>query len=152
MTAKRPGDRRPSPAQALRLGGLACLWLAVALLMVRSALGDPFDPARVGTAAYGHNHEGALLEGLVWTFTELVIVYAILRPWSYDRSLGRALAALALLAPWTAFSLLMTMHAGGIVALHFLWLAALTAAVVGVAGINAFHRLRDRRAASRAVY
>ena len=38
------------------------------------------------------------------------------------RNWGRALGALALLVPWTGLSIVMTMHAGGIVALHALWL------------------------------
>lgn len=145
MPPRRAGDRRLSPAQALRLGGLACLWFAVAALMIRSAVVDPFDPARIGSAAYGHNHEGALLEGLIFTATELVIVTAILRPWSYDRSLGRALAALALLAPWTGLSLVLTMHAGGIAALHFLWLAALVLVVLAIIVVGVVDRIRRPR-------
>ncbi|MEZ4452543.1 MAG: hypothetical protein R3B09_23970 [Nannocystaceae bacterium] len=132
--------------QALRLGGLASLWFATAALMVRSVLGDPYDPTRTGTAAYGHNHEGALLEGLVWTFTEMVILYAILRPWSYQRSWGRSLAALALLAPWTALSMVLTMHAGGVVVTHFLWLAILTVIVLVLALTSGFAAITARRA------
>ncbi|MEZ4383176.1 MAG: hypothetical protein R3A79_17745 [Nannocystaceae bacterium] len=127
-----PAPSRVGLGHALRLAGLPCLWLAIVVLMVRSHLGDPYDPALEGTAAYGHNHEGALLQALVWTFTELVIVSAILRPWSYRRSWGRALGALALLVPWTGLSLMMTMHAGGIVALHALWLLLVTVLVAVV--------------------
>lgn len=121
--------QRVGLGRALRLAGLPCLWLAIVVLMIRSHLGDPYDPALTGTEAYGHNHEGALLQGVIWTFTELVIVSAILRPWTYRRSWGRALGALALLVPWTGLALLMTMHAGGIVALHALWLMLVTALV-----------------------
>lgn len=115
--------------RTLRLAGLPCLWLAIVVLMIQSHLDDPYNPALTGTAAYGHNHEGALLQGMIWTFTEVVIVSAILRPWTYRRNWGRALAALALLVPWTGLSLLLTMHAGGIVALHTLWLMLITALV-----------------------
>ena len=66
----------------------------------------------------------------------LVIVSAILRPWTYRRNWGRALGALALLVPWTGLSIVMTMHAGGIVALHALWLM-LVAVIVFVALLSA---------------
>jgi len=115
--------------RALRLGALPSLWLAFALMMVRDYLGDPYDPTLVGTAAYGHNDEGALLMGLGWSFTELVIIVGILRPWSYQRSWGRGIGAVALLLPWTALSVLALMHAGGVFALHALWVMFL---LVGV--------------------
>lgn len=128
----------PGPGWALRVAGLACLWLAVVVMMVRDDLRDPFNAALEGTARYGHNHEHALVEGILWTLSELVLLYAILRPWSYRRSWGRALGALALLVPWTGLSMVMTMHAGGIVALHFLWLLLVTLLVAGVLVIGLF--------------
>lgn len=108
----------------LRLGGLPILWVATALLMARDHRNDPYDPRRQGTSAYGHNHAGALLQGLVLTLVELVVVYLILRPGSYSRSWVRSALALVIYVPWTAVSMFMTMHAGGIFALHFLWLAS----------------------------
>ena len=90
--------------------------------MVRDWIIDPYNSALAGAARYGHNHSGALGEGLAACFIELVLLVALLRPWSFDRSWGRALGALALTLPWTVFSMVITMHAGGIVAIHFLWL------------------------------
>lgn len=98
--------------------------------MARDYLADPPSAAWVGTQAYGHNHEGALVQGLVFTAIELVVLLALLRPWSYDRAWGRALVTLLLLAPWTLFAMMMTMHAGGVLVLHFLWLALLCVLVL----------------------
>jgi hypothetical protein len=95
-----------------------------------------------GTRAYGHNQFGALANGIMLTVLELVVLLAILRPWSYDRSWGRSLVAALLLLPVTAFSMLMTMHAGGIITLHFLWtLAALIGVTIAfVAGVVSRYR------------
>jgi len=129
-----PSGQETSIAWALRIGGIGCLALAFAALMARSYfLGDPPDPSRVGTAGYGHNHAGALAEGLLMTLSEAAALYLILRPWSYRRSWGRALGALALLAPWTAIAAILTMHAGGVVMLHLAWLLCLDVIVLGLA-------------------
>jgi len=131
-TAQRPELRR-----ALRLGGLPCLWLAFAVMMVRNYLGDPYDPSLEGTAAYGHNQEGALLQGLGLSLSELIIVSGILRPWSYDRSWGRGIATFALLLPWTALALLSMMHSGGVFALHALWLMIVLVGVLVMTIVSA---------------
>jgi hypothetical protein len=112
--------------------GLVLLWITAAAAMVLDHVGDPHDPAREGTAAYGHNAPGSLELGLIVTLVELLIVWAILRPGSYRRSWGRAVIALVLLGPWLAASLLMTMHAGGIFVIHLLWVFALTALCGGL--------------------
>lgn len=118
---------------ALRYGGsvlgralLVLLWITAAAAMVLDHRGDPYDPARSGTAVYGHNGPDSLWLGLVVTFVELLIVWAILRPGSYQRSWGRAAIGLGLLGPWLVVSLMATMHAGGIVVIHLLWVFTLT--------------------------
>ena len=127
----------PDLRHALRLGGLPCLWLTIALMMVRNHLGDPYTPELSGTAIYGHNPPGALLQGLIWSFSELVILMAILRPWSYRHSWTRGLGAVAILLPWAGLSVIMTMHAGGIVALHALWIALLLVIMLVVTTVSA---------------
>ncbi len=112
-------------ARGARLGALPALWGITASLMVRDYIRDPYDPALLGTSGYGHNHQGALAQGLVLTLVELVFVYAILRPPSYDRSWARALGAFLLLLPWTGVWMVLTMHTGGVITIHFLWLASL---------------------------
>lgn len=127
------------------------LWLATAALMARSAALDPYDPQRSGTSGYGHNHDGALLEGLVATAIELLVLCVILRPWSLDRTRwGRALVVCLVFTPWAITSAMLSMHAGGIFMLHFLWnlaisaLAALLALGLGIAAI-AYSGMNSKR-------
>jgi hypothetical protein len=89
---RRVGDsRRMTPAaRALRIAPLPLLWLTTVILMARSWAGDPYDPTLEGTDRYGHNHDGALTDGVAFTVIELAVLLAILRPWSYDRSWGRS--------------------------------------------------------------
>ena len=134
--------KRIDLGRAFRLGARPCLWLAFAVLMVQSAVRDPYDPTLTGTAAYGHNQEGALLMGLGWSLSELVILTGILRPWSYHRSWGRGLGAVALLLPWTALSILSMMHAGQIFALHALWLLVVLVAIITVTTVSIVRRDR----------
>ena len=129
--------RQPDLRQALRLGGLPCLWLAFAVMMVRNYLGDPYDPSLEGTAAYGHNQEGALLQGILFSLSELVILTGLLRPWSYNRSWGRGMVAVALLLPWTALAVVSMMHSGGVFALHALWLMVVLVGVVVLTLVSA---------------
>lgn len=106
----------------LRIGWLPLLAVLTAAAMIRSWIGDPYRPEVELRDQYGHNGEGALVRGLVLVAIELVVLLAILRPWSYHRSWGRALAAAIALAPWTLLSTVLTMHAGGVISLHALWL------------------------------
>ena len=87
-------------------------------------LRDPFDPLLEGTARYGHNPPGALANGLVLITVELAVAVLLLRPWSRP-SPGSTLIGLLLAAPWALCSMLMTMHAGGVIAIHFVWTAVL---------------------------
>jgi hypothetical protein len=115
--------------KAIRVALLPALWVATASLMARDWTSDPYNPSLTGSDVYGHNHEGALVEGLVLTLIELAVLTAILRPWSYDRSWGRSLVAAALLVPWAAISMIGSMHQGSIRVLHFTWVFV---ALVGI--------------------
>jgi hypothetical protein len=117
---------------ALRTFGLAALWAVAAAGMVSSSLRDPYDPALQGTQRYGHNHQGALREGLVASLVELAVLYVVLQPWMKSgRTWLRVLAVLVPLVPWTLFSGVLCMHAGDIVVIHFLWLLAVVLVLVG---------------------
>ena len=119
-------------------------WAMVAALMAQSWSSDPYDPALTGTSAYGHNGEGALSTGLLLTGVEALVLLAALRPWSYSaKAWWRPLAVLPLAIPWTLLSAVLTMHAGGIIAIHLLWLLLICAALVltTVAGVIARARL-----------
>ena len=122
-----------------RLWPLALFAGAVAL-MITSWQADPFDPSLEGTRRYGHNHDGALVEIGLWTLAELVILYAVLAPGSVGRRVWRAIAALLLFAPWTLVSLLLVMHAGGILGIHALWLMAVDVGITIVLATRAVAR------------
>jgi hypothetical protein len=111
--------------------GLVCAWLAVVVLMVLDHRRDPYDPSREATATYGHNDEGALAHGIVMTLVELVVFLVVLRPWGARRSTGRAAAALVLFGAWSVLSLVWVMHAGGIMAIHAVWVVVLAAVALG---------------------
>lgn len=100
------------------------LWLVTVVLAIRDYVGDPPDPTRLGTAAYGHNSEGVLTLVLPLTLVELGVALVLLRPQG-RRSWLRVVAALVGFLLWAAASLLMTMHAGGVLALHAAWVVAL---------------------------
>jgi hypothetical protein len=127
-----------------RVAALPLFWALTALLMARDWANDPYDPKLWGTDRYGHNHEGALVQGLSFTLVELAVLVAILRPWSYDRSWARALVAVVLLTPWMMLSMLMSMHQGGIVFLHFSWIFFLFVGLVVTFFVSAISAFRSR--------
>ncbi len=123
---------------ALRTFGLAAIWALAAAWMVLDGLRDPYDPALEGTRRYGHNHPGALREGLLASLVELAVLYVVLQPWRKSgRAWLRVLAMLVPLVPWTLFSGVLCMHAGGIVAIHFLWLVVVVLVLVGALAASA---------------
>ena len=77
------------------------------------------------TQSYGHNQEGALWMGLLLLSVELLVFYRIIKPWSFDKSYERVAIAVSVFLLWAFVSLLMSMHAGGIFLLHFLWVFSL---------------------------
>lgn len=120
----------PAPVSAsawtrVRYLVLVGAWAATVILAIRDAALDPHDPSRIGTAQYGHNSEGVLAAVLPLTVVELAVALAILRPASYHAAWPRAAAAFLVFAAWSVASLLATMHAGGVVALHALWVMVL---------------------------
>jgi hypothetical protein len=105
-------------------GAFARLWplvlgIAAVALMYMDWREDPFDPALEGTRRYGHNHDGALTQMAVWVLVELVVLYVVLGPGSASARIWRA-------------SLALMMHAGGIVAVHGLWLLVACVGLVAV--------------------
>jgi apolipoprotein N-acyltransferase len=101
--------------------------------MCVNALQDPYNPLLEGTRRYGHNHEGALRDGAVASLVELAVVYVVMQPWKTGgRAWLRGLIALMAFVPWTLLSAVLTMHAGGVVMIHLLWLLALDVVLVGI--------------------
>ena len=97
---------------------------------------DPYNPSLRGSSAYGHNSRDALHVGLVFLVVELLIVYAIIRPWSYQRSWRRALLALVIFVPWMILHAMASMHAGSVVALHVVWLLVLSVVLFVLFGVS----------------
>ena len=77
------------------------------------------------TQSYGYNQEGDLWMGLLLLSVELLVFYRIIEPWSFDKSYDRVAIAVSLFLLWAFVSLIMSMHAGGIFMLHFLWVFSL---------------------------
>jgi hypothetical protein len=95
-------------------------WGFIAWRMWLDMRRDPGPTGLPGDLENFHNRPGDLSQVLTMTVVELLFVLVILRPWSYQRSWGRSLAALLLLTPWTLFYLLILIHSGGIMVLHSL--------------------------------
>lgn len=128
----------------LRIVALPLFWLVAVIAMIAGYWSDPYSPLREGTRAYGHNHEGALTQGLLFVTVELIVVALIVRPWSYRQSWGRAVAAWVVFVPWTAMAMMLTMHAGNVLAIHFLWLLALSTVLTIVMVWSIATRLQQR--------
>jgi hypothetical protein len=131
-----------------RIIGLAVLGLAFILLMVRDyAVLDPPTLLPPGEPPYGHNTPGILSRTVIITLIELGLLYCILRPWSFDRSVGRVVATIVLFLPWLTLNVLISMHAGGVFIWHLLWLMAVNLILVGLLvgiGISALFGLLAR--------
>lgn len=111
----------------VRFGHLALVmpYAAAVILAYLDYQRDPFDPSLAGTAQYGHNSEGILQTFMILATVELVVALAVLRPGSYERSWGRALAACVLFTVWAAASMMLAMHGGGVLMIHLLYVLAL---------------------------
>lgn len=127
----------PRRLRHVRAFALAALWLPFAAWMSVNALQDPYDPLLEGTRRYGHNHQGALRDGIVTSLVELAVVYLVLQPWKTSgRAWLRGVVALMAFIPWTLLSAVLTMHAGGVVTIHLLWLLAVDVVVVAIVVVS----------------
>jgi len=117
----------PMTHRRLKVSALAIAWLALMAAAYWARRRSSFDPL---SRAFGHNWPGDLQNVALYGGLEILILTIIVRPWSYDRSWGRALIATGLLIPYTAFALVATMHAGTIIFIHALWLVALLVAML----------------------
>jgi len=136
-------------ARRFSILGPAILWLLLLALMIQDWVADPYNPGLRSTAAYGHNQEGALFQGVLWSTMELAVLYVILRPWSFRASWGRVLLALLLFLPWTSVSVMAVMHSGGVFVLHVFWLLVVSFSLIAVAlasGLQALLRKKDAAA------
>jgi hypothetical protein len=129
------------------------VWVATTLEMLRGWRNDPYNPALKGSDTYFHNGPGALGWGVLFTTIDIVVLYAVLRPWSYDRSWRRALAALLLFTPWAFLNAITVVHAGSVRFTHILSVLAVwlgLAVLFAVSGVVAFVQWRQAREAAAA--
>jgi hypothetical protein len=119
-------------------------WTLVVGFVVATYSAYPPDPDLRDTASYGHTAPGELRVDLIVMALEIAVFAALLRPWSYARSWGRALVSLGVLTPWLVFLLAVGIHAGPPIRVHtdlllLLWIGLLVAAISGgVAALRAW--------------
>ena len=139
---ERAGRRRMVPFVWM---GLAAA--ALVALLVAARMRGPFDPSGGERMA---NDPGDLRHFLVWGAAELVVLALVLRVWSYHRTPGRAVLALALWLPWSVLNLVVCMHCGSIGGAHAGWLLLVAVGLFAAAIVSAVALVRSRRTASRA--
>jgi hypothetical protein len=113
-------------------------------LMRRSAVRDPGPTGLPNDLPNWHNRPGNLRHYAILVLIEAVVALLLMRPWSYDRSWGRALIAAVVLMPWLLLNLMVMIHSGGIMVLHTLWLLALWLLFVGAAAWSGAARAWSR--------
>jgi hypothetical protein len=125
------------------------VWLPLAwgvgLVLILWGRVGPSDPA---AQQYGANWPGDLRAALALLTVETLVLYAILRPWSYRASWQRSLLALLVVAPWALLSVIVTMHAGRILGLLAFWRLLLIPALAITVGVSANGAWRSRRVAA----
>lgn len=132
----------------IRNFGLLGLWLAAALFLYFNFRREESRPQPHGHY-YADDNADSVLFVIVVMLVEVVVLYLILRPWSYRNSFARPLAALLLFLPWTLLSMVVSMHAASAVFLHWMWLFVLDCALVVcilASGVGAFIGRRRLRA------
>lgn len=128
----------------IRNFGLLGLWLAATLFLY-------FNFRREQANPLPHKHHFAedsadsVLSVIVVMLIEVVVLYLILRPPSYRNSFARPLTALLLFLPWTLVSMMVSMHAGSAVFLHWMWLFMLDCALVVCALVSGGGAIIARR-------
>ena len=106
-------------ARTLKTLGPTLLWIAGVAFLLRSYRAQQLRPAGGHFAA---DTLGTVALACVLMAVETAALYAIIRPWSYWRSVERTLLALGIFVPWTFLSLLGTMHAASAFLIHSMWL------------------------------
>ncbi len=131
----------------IRNFGLPGLWLVAALFLYFN-----FRREQSRTQPHGHYYADDSADSVLFVIAvmlvEVVVLYVILRPPSYRNSFARPVVALLLFLPWTLLSMVVSMHAGSAVFLHWMWLFVLDCALVVcaiVSGVGAIMVRRRRR-------
>ncbi len=118
--------------------------LPFAAWMIWSWASDPFDPAHGGTGAYGHNGEGAITLGLALLLIEVGAAVVAVAPWKRTGYVLTCAIFSVLLVPWTGLWALLSMHQGGVIIIHLMWLIALWLSMVGLTFVGLVRKLIAR--------
>lgn len=123
------GAKDPRVERAKNMAALIWMAFPLAAFLILAGAADRagFDSSATD---YGKNWPGDLQRTLIQAAIGTVVLALILRPWSFRDSVERLILALALFAPWTAFNLLTSTHAGEIIGAHWFWLLAVCVALV----------------------
>jgi hypothetical protein len=131
-------------AEWLRHVLLPLAW-AVDLLLILWGRDDRFDPLG---QQFGANWPGDFRAAFGLLSLETLVLYAVVRPWSYRASWGRSVLALLLVIPWAILSFIVTMHSGRILGLLVLWRLLLIPALAITVGVSVYTARRIRRGAA----
>lgn len=123
---------------------LPLAWLVAVMLILWGRTGR-FDPLG---AEYGANSPGDLRTAFGFLTLDMLVLYAILRPWSYRASWQRSLWAFTLVTPWALFSMAATMHSGQILGLLAFWQLLLVPALAVTMLVSGYSAWRRRRVAA----
>jgi hypothetical protein len=111
-------------------------------MMWRASAPAHFDPS---ARQYGMNWPGDFESLLRTSLLEAIVLWAVLRPWSFNSSSRRLGGAAALFTPYLGLRIMVGVHGGPIVAAHDLWLLFLWLGMLLSAGAVAW---RSRRRAA----
>ena len=130
-----PDDTRPRYRNWL----LPAAVLILAAMVGQAALDGPIDEGRRHVM---ENWPGDLDVVACLAAAEVAVLYVILHPWSYRRSVERAVGAGALFLSWSVFYGGISMHGGSIIGAHVLWLLAVSVALFATAFVSIAARRR----------
>lgn len=134
--------------QRYRLMIMPALWLAGIAIVVASGFSVDGYKLHVMQVPLPHPYPltGVVNTSLVLTF-ELALIYAVIRPATFNRSWVRALCAVFVAAMALLFSVVTLMHAPPYWGAHFLLLCGLTAGLIVLflttAGMRLYRRRRE---------
>ncbi len=137
-------ESKPAPRFGLPWILVALSAVLLALLIIHGQRIGGFDPTR---RLYGVNWPGdlaaAVWRGALW----LGLLVLLVRPWSYRRSWGRALAAFLFFGAAGVLLLMAGMHAGPTLHAPALWMLLVAPGCLIAAAVSAWLGLRRPRAA-----
>jgi hypothetical protein len=112
-------------------------------MLLRTYLAELGQPP---TPHFAAETAGTVVAMLLLMAVETAALYAILRPWTYRRSVERSLTGLAIFVPWTMLSLFGAMHARSSFLVHWMWLLLVVTVLFVCAVVSAVARRAQRTA------